>query len=372
MQHGTEYLPTYHDLHDCIHALANGSPNRCGRPHGRRPPAPSHDRRPACRALVARTAHRPHPAAHGNRNVSLDRPGGRRKTPDQAETQNESHYQKAEQAETASKAQAIWKAAIPAPADHPYLVRKGVEPTSTLREINVQQAVQILGYRLQTKDVPLQGRLLVAPIMRSGVLSTVELIDELPRGTLTLLAGQPGTGKTTIAMAVASPTAEIACGKEIDEYCFDSCSRSSHKGYSQIHPFFRPHLPPKPPPTCPTAPGASGMDGLFIDQSACKAYGTCGNSYQNWNSLVCCKTSTTPHPRAWHIWPLRPCHRTKISPEMQAGLFGPAAIVVRSESAHATDPVAWLTQKPACRFFRGFYDRAFIQRIDYKPYCIRV
>lgn len=27
MQHGAEYLPTYHQLHDQIHALANGSPN---------------------------------------------------------------------------------------------------------------------------------------------------------------------------------------------------------------------------------------------------------------------------------------------------------------------------------------------------------
>ena len=27
MQHGAEYLPTYHQLHDQIHALANGAPN---------------------------------------------------------------------------------------------------------------------------------------------------------------------------------------------------------------------------------------------------------------------------------------------------------------------------------------------------------
>lgn len=88
-----------------------------------------------------------------------------------------------EQAETASKAQAIWKVAVPALANHPYLVRKGVEPTSTLREIDVQQAVQILGYQPQAKGVLLQGRLLVAPIMRAGVLSTVELIDGDKRKT---------------------------------------------------------------------------------------------------------------------------------------------------------------------------------------------
>ncbi|MBK7001965.1 MAG: DUF927 domain-containing protein [Rhodoferax sp.] len=106
----------------------------------------------------------------------------------QQQRQEHAAAAKAEQAKTASNAQAIWKVAIPAPADHPYLVRKGVEPTSTLREIDVQQAVQILGDRPQAKGVQLQGRLLVAPIMRSGVLSTVELIDE--QGNKAALRGQ--------------------------------------------------------------------------------------------------------------------------------------------------------------------------------------
>ena len=43
----------------------------------------------------------------------------------QAQTEDE---RRARQADAAAKAVAIWNAAAPAPADHPYLVRKGIEP----------------------------------------------------------------------------------------------------------------------------------------------------------------------------------------------------------------------------------------------------
>lgn len=81
-------------------------------------------------------------------------------------------------AEAAHKAQLLWKAAQPASADHPYLVRKGVQPTPTLREIALEQAVDLLGYLPKSRGVPLTGRLLIAPVKVDDAISTVELIDQ--------------------------------------------------------------------------------------------------------------------------------------------------------------------------------------------------
>lgn len=48
----------------------------------------------------------------------------------------------------------------------------------------------------------------------------------------------------------------------MDKFFFDSFSRPFHKGYSQIHPFFRPHFPqihPQPvPPHRARVDGTSG------------------------------------------------------------------------------------------------------------------
>ena len=45
------------------------------------------------------------------------------------------HVNRAKRAEVATKALAVLKAALPARADHAYLVRKQIPPTVTLREI---------------------------------------------------------------------------------------------------------------------------------------------------------------------------------------------------------------------------------------------
>ena len=65
-------------------------------------------------------------------------PGLQRATDEQEATQRE--RQKA-----ATNAEAIRKAAAPAQADHPYLVRKQVAPTATLLEIEASAAASILG-----------------------------------------------------------------------------------------------------------------------------------------------------------------------------------------------------------------------------------
>ncbi|MDR2875965.1 MAG: DUF3987 domain-containing protein [Methylobacillus sp.] len=83
----------------------------------------------------------------------------------------------AERKSTAEKAAAIWKAAAPAQADNPYLVRKKVQPVATLKEIDATKATEILGYVPKSGDEPLQGRLLVVPVSQGKVISTLELID---------------------------------------------------------------------------------------------------------------------------------------------------------------------------------------------------
>jgi putative DNA primase/helicase len=88
--------------------------------------------------------------------------------------------------EAATKAAAIWEAAAD-PTGNPYLVRKGVVPVETLREIDADAAAKILGYVPKSGGAPLTGRLLVVPVKVGEGLSTLELIDR--EGCKTALAG---------------------------------------------------------------------------------------------------------------------------------------------------------------------------------------
>lgn len=79
----------------------------------------------------------------------------------------------------ATIAQSVWKAASPALPDHPYLVRKKVQPTNTLREIDLGKLAKLIGYHPQANGEPLAaGRVLVAPVMIDGKICTVEMIDQ--------------------------------------------------------------------------------------------------------------------------------------------------------------------------------------------------
>jgi putative DNA primase/helicase len=92
-----------------------------------------------------------------------------------------------ERADTAKKAAAIWKAGTD-PANNPYLSRKRVSPTTTLREIDAETAAAILGYPPKSGGELLVGRLLVVPVKQGDGLSTLELIDG--SGRKAALAGQ--------------------------------------------------------------------------------------------------------------------------------------------------------------------------------------
>ena len=115
---------------------------------------------------------------------------GARIDPAEIERQHRERAEADTKAETERRAQAvkwareIWKAAAPARQDHPYVQRKAVTPTETLREIEQERAAAILGYAPKQEDTFLTGRLLVLPVKVNDTLSTLELIDEQGRKTV--------------------------------------------------------------------------------------------------------------------------------------------------------------------------------------------
>lgn len=94
-------------------------------------------------------------------------------------------------AEASAKAAKLWSKAKPVNG-HPYLARKKVKPTATLKEIHVDHAAALLGYRPQARGVPLAGRLIVAPVKVGDAISTAELIDEA--GNKSAVAGGKKAG----------------------------------------------------------------------------------------------------------------------------------------------------------------------------------
>ncbi len=69
----------------------------------------------------------------------------------------------------------ILQASQPAPADHPYLLRKQVAPTITLHEIHARSAINIIGY--SPKNL-FSSKWLVVPIGDQEKIVTLEFIDE--------------------------------------------------------------------------------------------------------------------------------------------------------------------------------------------------
>jgi putative DNA primase/helicase len=84
-------------------------------------------------------------------------------------------------AQAAQKASTLCKLARPAGNDHPYLVRKHTKPTDTLYELSVERIREIIGYHPHAGGEPLEGRILVAPVVIGDKISTVEFIDEQGR-----------------------------------------------------------------------------------------------------------------------------------------------------------------------------------------------
>ena len=93
-----------------------------------------------------------------------------------------------ERLQAAANAVAIWDMATAAGRDHPYLLRKGVEPLDAFREIDATVCASTLGYPPNSGGTLLSGRLLVMPITQGNGLSSVEFIDE--QGRKSALAGR--------------------------------------------------------------------------------------------------------------------------------------------------------------------------------------
>jgi len=98
-------------------------------------------------------------------------------------------------------ASTLWRAGAPAGADNPYLIRKGVKPVETLREIDATELHSVIGYRPQASGEPLTGRILLAPVKIGGKLSSIEMIDE--GGRKSALAGGAKAGGFWAAQAIS-------------------------------------------------------------------------------------------------------------------------------------------------------------------------
>ena len=122
--------------------------------------------------------------------------------------------QQARHAEVARQAQAIWQWARPVGPEHPYLVRKRLEPARSLRELEASELNALLGYTPASEEQPLMGRVLLVPFWIGEAISTLELIDE--QGRKSSLAGGVKRGGYWIAGATPTsgePTGPILIGE---------------------------------------------------------------------------------------------------------------------------------------------------------------
>ncbi|WP_052464588.1 AAA family ATPase [Geoalkalibacter subterraneus] len=83
------------------------------------------------------------------------------------------------QAEAAGLALRTWAKGSAADG-HPYLIRKGVQPTDTIRKLPAERVAEIIGYHPKSSGEPLTGDVLVIPV-KVETLTTLEMIDETGR-----------------------------------------------------------------------------------------------------------------------------------------------------------------------------------------------
>ncbi|CAB3776594.1 PriCT-2 domain-containing protein [Paraburkholderia caffeinilytica] len=91
----------------------------------------------------------------------------------------EAARQQARHAAAAREAEEIWQWARPVGPEHPYLVRKALDPVQTLRELEAPELRALLGYAPASEERPLSGRVLIVPVWIDRAVSTLELIDEV-------------------------------------------------------------------------------------------------------------------------------------------------------------------------------------------------
>ena len=94
-------------------------------------------------------------------------------------------------AKAATLANELWKRSS-AVVNHPYLERKQVQPTDTIKMLDVTDISKIIGYHPKSKGQELTGIILMAPIVTAGGFTSVEMIDE--SGLKAALAGGQKAG----------------------------------------------------------------------------------------------------------------------------------------------------------------------------------
>ncbi|MDR5756348.1 DUF927 domain-containing protein [Caballeronia sp. LZ035] len=105
----------------------------------------------------------------------------RRRAERDARVQKEEQKRAKDRKHAATLALAIIQKSKRASDDHPYLLRKGVAAVDALRELEVEKLQMLIGYRPQSGGASLEGRILIAPVMIKGAVTTVEMIDESGR-----------------------------------------------------------------------------------------------------------------------------------------------------------------------------------------------
>lgn len=117
------------------------------------------------------------------------------------------------QARAADKARAVIGEAAAIAADHPYLQRKRVERTDNLYELPAARLAELIGYVPKSDDVPLSGRILIAPVGDASGISSLEFIDET--GRKSALAGGRKSGAWWLATPEVDKPDAIIVGEGI-------------------------------------------------------------------------------------------------------------------------------------------------------------
>ncbi|SMF96536.1 putative DNA primase/helicase [Methylomagnum ishizawai] len=130
------------------------------------------------------------PDGEAHQETEAERLERERKRAEREKKEADKAARKARVAETTAHALKI--EAKPAGTDHPYLIRKGIQPTPNLFEATAERLAEITGYTPKSDGEPLAGRVLLAFVEKGDQRPTVEFIDEA--GRKSALAGGPKSG----------------------------------------------------------------------------------------------------------------------------------------------------------------------------------
>jgi putative DNA primase/helicase len=136
----------------------------------------------------------------------------RRRAEREERAAKEAHEREMRARSAAGIADTVWHTAKAAGPDHPYLMRKGVQPVDTLREIAFDELAALIGHTPKRRDEPLAGRILIAPVYVDGKLSTIEMIDGDGRKSALKGGAKAGGYWTAQAMPDAPEVVLIAEG----------------------------------------------------------------------------------------------------------------------------------------------------------------